>query len=435
MIRAFEPTRMPVQSGGSANFSDNGVRVILADECTVQRELSGDCTAELKCRHEYADALACNALVVIDTPEGAEPFRVRDFTDTGKKIECRCMHVFHDTEKYAIYGFNEIPEGETEPEPYHDTAVELAKRIVNIAETYSETNPMPFGIRLIGTYDPDGYDLLLDDCSLKEALEKLAETIGAVMTYQGWIVTLTNVPSGRSEALVEYRKNLKGIEATYDASEVCTRLIGIGDDDVTITGLYMDCTDPRVNLPKYDIAFTRIEHFSQDDVEKGESESDEAYHARVRAALELQMIDWLKDHHYPNASYSIDIISAGLDIAGVKVNEQIQVRDQRIGLDGLFTVRATTYDAVKDHLSNIELGAALLSLKGVRKKMTSALTMQMMGLASGIAANAAAMSALSDTVTTLDGDKQDKVLISAGGNKYTIGVDNDGNLTTTPVVD
>ena len=45
------------------------------------------------------------------------------------------------------------------------------------------------------------------------------------------------------------------------------------------------------------------------------------------------------------------------------------------------------------------------------------------------------MSALTDTVTTLDGDKQDKVLISAGGNKYTIGVDNDGNLTTTPVVD
>jgi len=421
MIRAFNQD--------ATVFDNNGNRIINALSCNVERVLNSECTAELRCSREYADILGIGSIVVIDVPEGAEPFRVYELTDTGRQLTVRCKHVFYqDADNCVVYGFNPLDEDKN-PIEQHGTAAELATRINSVALAYWElqARPIPFHT-VVAASATEIYSLKLEECTLREAYEKLAELIGANITYKGWTVTISVVDGEIAEPRIEYRKNIKGIEAVYDASEVCTRLIGVGENNVTLQSVYMDCTE--IGLQKYGTVYTRIEHFDQD-LQQGSEEEEEAFNARIRQKLHGQMVEYLREHHFPSASYSIDVAAAGLSLQNIEVGQRIHVSDERIGLeDGLFTVRATTFDAVRGVLTKIELGDARLRIRDIKGRLNNSLASRIVRLDRKTETE---MTRIGARITSLDGSvesKQNRILEAPNGSLYTISVDNEGNLTT-----
>ena len=68
MIRVFSPT--------DTDFSSNGDVVLQPYKAKVHKEDNGDYYLELEAGIEYVDYLTANRIIVADTPQGAQAFRI-----------------------------------------------------------------------------------------------------------------------------------------------------------------------------------------------------------------------------------------------------------------------------------------------------------------------------------------------------------------------
>ena len=83
-------------------FSSNGDKTINPLKAIVRKEDNGDYYLELSTDLSYLDYLVEGNILVADTPQGSQPFRIRNIQRTRNKINLKAYHVFYDTMNYLI---------------------------------------------------------------------------------------------------------------------------------------------------------------------------------------------------------------------------------------------------------------------------------------------------------------------------------------------
>lgn len=94
MIRVFGTT--------DKTFTTNGDAVIRPLKAKVHKEDNGDYYLDLETGLEWVDYIVAGNIVVEDTPQGAQAFRIGNPRKTKNKLSTKAWHVFYDSKNYLI---------------------------------------------------------------------------------------------------------------------------------------------------------------------------------------------------------------------------------------------------------------------------------------------------------------------------------------------
>ena len=87
MIKVFSPT--------DTVFTTNGDAVIKGLRAVVRKADNSYFELELESGLEYIDHIKPNNIIVVNTPQGDQGFRVRQVEATRTKIKALCKHLYY----------------------------------------------------------------------------------------------------------------------------------------------------------------------------------------------------------------------------------------------------------------------------------------------------------------------------------------------------
>ena len=334
MLRLFGQT--------DTTFQSNGDLVIEPLRAVVHKEDNGDFYLDLTTSLRYVDDLTEGRIIVANTPQGDQAFRVSNVQKTKHKINTKCWHVFYDTENYLIedsyvtthdanYALDHLNNATTPASPFTTTSD---------VQTYSS-------YRCVRT-------------SYYEAIQTVVERWGGHLVRNNFAIELRTNIGQDNQVSVRYGKNIKDITVEYDWTNVVTKLLPVGYDGLTLEPKYIEAT------ASYDLPYTKCVHFeplvSQDDFKDEEGNLDEeAYHQALVDDLQAQANNYIEINQYPRVNYTL---SANLEKI-TDVGDTIKVTDERLGVDILTQVIAFDYDCILDKYISVEFGNFKKELSGL----------------------------------------------------------------------
>ena len=263
MIRVF--------TSGARDFSSNGEVVLLPLKAKVYNEDNGDFYLSLDCPIKYADYVKDDNIIVAPTPQGEQPFRIITRTVSNRKIEVRANHVYYDSMNFLIA----------------DSYVQNKNGDGAIKWLNNATMPTSYFTVSSNVSTVDSYRCVRT--SLKEAFDVLIERWGGHLKRDKWNVQLLSSIGVDNGINIEYRKNLEEIKATYDYSEVVTKLMPEGKDGVLLDDLYITAD------VQYDIPYCKTVSFEQD-IESEDYPTEEAYILALKADLRKQAAAYINKY-------------------------------------------------------------------------------------------------------------------------------------------
>ena len=94
MIKLFNSTDL--------TFDSNGDKIINATKAIVHKEDNGDFYLDFECDLSYINDIVENNILVANTPQGDQAFRIGNVSKTKYKISTKAKHVFYDSQNYLI---------------------------------------------------------------------------------------------------------------------------------------------------------------------------------------------------------------------------------------------------------------------------------------------------------------------------------------------
>lgn len=341
MLRIFNPT--------DKDYRSNGDKIIQPLKATVKKEDNGSYYLDLACSTEYLPWIKSGNLIVADTPQGAQPFRILNPEVTHTKITCKCNHVFFDSANYLIADSYVV-----------DSTCNRALNHLNAA-----TEPKsPFQmVSDIGTID--SYRCVRK--SLYEAIQTVLERWGGHLVRDGWTIGIRQDIGADNGVVVRYAKNLKSITATYDWSNVCTKILPEGDNGILLNSmdkkqsLYMEA-DTQYSVPYCKTVKFSQTNIKQEDYKTADGQDDTAAYQRACLAdLRQQAQEYLREHCVPAVNYRMD---ANLEKI-TDIGDTIEVIDERMGLDMMTHVISFEWDCIQQRYTSIEFGTFKQTLSGL----------------------------------------------------------------------
>ena len=228
MIRLFDTT--------DNLFQSNGDKIIIPTRAIVHKEDNGSFYLDLETDLSYIDWLTPNRILVANTPQGAQAFRIANVDKTRKKITIKANHIFYDSANYVIADSYVV-------EKNCNDALDHLNNATDTTSPYTTTS----NINKIASYR----------CvrkSLYEAIQTVLERWGGHLVRDNFDIKIMDSIGTDNGVVVRYGKNLKNITATYNWDAVATKLMPVGKDGLLLpeTYLYSDI--------RYDTAETRQTH-------------------------------------------------------------------------------------------------------------------------------------------------------------------------------
>lgn len=340
MIRLFGTT--------DTTFQTNGDRIIQPLYADVRKEDNGDFTLTIDTSLDYVDDLTEGRIIVCPTPQGDQPFRVHNVTQTRKKITAQCRHVFYDSENYLISDSYVVDRDANDALDHLNSATEPASPFTTISD-----------IAVQGSYR----------CvrkSLFEAVQEVVDRWGGHLTRDMWQIGLRESIGADNGVTVQYAKNLQNITVEYDWSEVVTKLMPEGFDGLLLPEVYL------TSETQYDIPYTKCVQFDQN-VDREAYMDDEgnidedAYQQALIEDLRAQATIYLANNSVPKVNYTLE---ANLEKI-TDIGDTVEVIDDRLGLSVMTNVIAFDYDPIMDKYVRVEFGNFQPTLKGFYSTVTA----------------------------------------------------------------
>lgn len=325
MLRVFNAT--------ASDYSTNGEVVLMPTKARVINADNGDFYLNLTCGVEYNKFLAANNIIVAPTPQGAQPFRIRNIEKKGNRITIKAYHVFYDSENYLIkdsYAFNM-------------NCNAALDHFNNATDTLS-----PFTTRSnIATLN----SFRCVRKSLCEAINTVVERWGGHLYRDGFNISVMSEIGTDNGINIEYRKNLQEMTATYNWDNVCTKLLPTGTNGIMLDEgfLYSEI--------QYDIPYTKTvaftQNISEEDYKNSNGETDvTAYEAALKEDLKNQATKYLATYSYPVINYTLKADPEKV----TDIGDTILVKDERIGVTVKTQVIKYEYDAITEKYVTLEFG-------------------------------------------------------------------------------
>ena len=330
-------------------FSTNGDVALNPLKATVHKEDNGDFYLDLETDLSYVDYLTEGRIIVANTPQGEQAFRITNPQKTRSKITIRANHVFYDSEDYIIQDSYVVDKNCNDALDHLNTATDQTSPFTTLSD-----------VTTVNSYR----------CvrkSLFEAIQVVLERWGGHLVRNNWSIAIRSSIGQDNGVTVQYKKNLKEISCEENWSNVCTKLMPVGKD-----GILLNKLDPTADVYVYsetshDIPYTKVVSFSQDDVlEENYQDEDgnldeEAYNQALIMDLRQQAQNYVDIHCLPEVNYTL---SANLEKI-TDIGDTVRVFDERLNIDLLTNVISFDYDCILDKYTQIEFGNFKNTLSGL----------------------------------------------------------------------
>lgn len=332
MIRIYDKTGTNLQGA------------LQPSSCIVTEMLNG--AYELELVHPYDDygkwrRLARESIILLEVPNGVQPFRIYNLRPTMDDITVNARHIFYDLLDNLCVSAS-----------YSGNAQGALAAIVN---SMAYTTPFTFETDItlsssIRLQRVNPVSALLDTDNAD--VVSFVSAYGGELDRDGYNVVLkTSIGIDRG-FVISYGKNLSGLEVTEDLSEVATRIYTVGKDG--ITGGYVD--SDRIN----DYVNPKIYVLEDSGLETA---------AQLRQAAQ-NLIDRGVDLPQVNIVVNFELLANTDEYHNYSILEQVHLGDvvtvsnKIMGFDKKAQVISYEWDALLRRYNKIELGDFVPNIYG-----------------------------------------------------------------------
>nr|DAF35460.1 MAG TPA: tail protein [Caudoviricetes sp.] len=342
MIRVFEST--------DKDFTSNGDMVVLPARAKVTKKDNGDYYLDLEASTKYADYLTSGRIIVADTPQGAQAFRVSGVTKKSTKVSLKAWHVFYDSKNYLIADSYVVEMTANAALDHLNEATEPRSEFATVSDVQTI----------------DSFRCVRK--SLYEAIQTVIERWGGHLVRDNFRVELRQSIGADNGVTVRYRKNLKELTCEEDWSGVVTKLLPVGADGILLNDQNAGASVYVESEQKWSIPYTKTVSFSQSDIKKDDFSNDEtAYRKALVDDLRRQAQDYVNQNCVPKVNYTL---KADLERV-TDIGDTVEVIDERLGVHILTSVIGFTYDCILGKYTEIEFGNFTKTLSGLAGTLQS----------------------------------------------------------------
>ena len=347
MIKLFDAT--------DKIYTSNGDKIILPLKAKVHKQDNGDFYLDVEAPLSYIDYLVPNNIIVANTPQGDEPFRITNVENTRTKIKIKAYHVFYDSKNYLIQDSYVVDKNCNDALDHLNSSTDNTSPFTTISD-----------ITKIASYR----------CvrkSLYEAIQVLLERYGGHLYRDNWTIGIKANIGQDNGVTIRYGKNLKDIKATYNWDNVCTKLMPVGKD-----GLLLNASDPTASVflestTQYEIPYTKSLNFDQSNIVEDDYKDDQgvldvdAYTLALVNDLAEQGQNYLQTNSVPVVNYTL---SANVEKVS-DIGDTIEVVDEKLGINITTNIISYEYDCILDKYTQIEFGNFVPTLSGLVSSITN----------------------------------------------------------------
>lgn len=346
-------------------YESNGDLVLTASKAIVHKEDNGAFYLEIEAplnnvfnnkNIDYNDFLIPNNILVANTPQGDQAFRITNVEKTRRKIRIKANHVFYDSMNYLI-----------EDSYVVDKSCNDALDHLNNAT--SDLSPFT---TISNITDTDSYRCVRK--SLYEAIQVVLERWGGHLVRDNWSIGIYDEIGQDNGVTIRYAKNLKEITATYNWDEVVTKLLPVGKDGILLNALDSSADLYITSSTQYDIPYTKTVSFDQSDIVEDDYKDEEtgevdetAYKQALINDLTAQAQLYISVNSLPKANYTL---SANVEKVS-DVGDRVEVIDEKLGINLLTRIISYTYDCVLEKYTQLEFGNFTPKLSDLMSSITA----------------------------------------------------------------
>lgn len=339
MIRVFSPN--------DKIFTSNGDAVIQPFKAKVHKEDNGKFYLDIEADISYVDILTANRIIVADTPQGAQAFRIKNPEKTKHKITIKAQHISYDAENYVIADSYVVDKNCNDAMDHLNSATD---------------NPSPFQ-----TYS-DIAEVNSYRCvrtSLYDAFRTVLERWGGHFVRDNYRFGIMSNIGRDNGVTVRYKKNLKDMTCTANWDNVVTKLMPVGSNGLLLTEQYLYSEN------QYDIPFTKVVSFNQnidqDLYKDADGNLDEvAYNNALIEDLRKQGQAYVNENCVPRVNYKL---KANIDKV-TDIGDTIEVIDEPMGIEITTHLIAYEYDCILGKYTDLEFGNFQNSASGLMNKVS-----------------------------------------------------------------
>lgn len=373
MIKLFSTT--------DTTYLTNGDKIIIPIRAYVFKEDNGSFYLELECSLDYVEDLTPNRILVANTPQGDQAFRITNVTKTRKKISLKAKHISYDANNYLIKDTFVV----------NKTGNQAMQQLNNTTD-----NPSPFNV---GSDISNTNSYRCVRKTLYEAWQVVVERWGGHLVRDNWNVSVNASIGADNGVVVRYAKNLKDISVDYNWDAVVTKLLPVGQDGLLLPEIYL------TSSIQYDIPYTKSVNFDQSEIDPEDYETEAEYNQALIDDLRSQGQAYVDANSIPKVSYTL---SANLERIS-DVGDTIEVIDEKLGINLTTHLLSYTYDCLLDKYIELTFGN---------------FTNQLSNLLSGISSSTTQLvnEVNSETVSMLEGELATATqnIMAVLGNSYVI---------------
>ena len=348
MIKIFEAS--------DKQYTTNGDIVLQTTKAKVHKEDNGDFYISIEAPLSYIDYLVPNNIIVANTPQGDQAFRITNVENTRTKIKVKAYHVFYDSENYLIQDSYVVDKNCNDALDHLNSSTDTTSPFTTISD-----------ITKIASYR----------CvrkSLYEAIQVLLERYGGHLVRDNWTIGIRDSIGQDNGVTIQYGKNLKDIKATYNWDNVVTKLLPVGKD-----GLLLNAVDPTADVylesaTQYDIPYTKTVTFDQSEIVEADYTDEDTGEVDQEAYMQALVNDLAEQGQTYLDTNSVPVVNYTLSANVEKVSDigdTIQVIDQKLGIELETNIIKYEYDCVLDKYTQLEFGNFIPTLSGLVSSITN----------------------------------------------------------------
>lgn len=344
MIRVFSPN--------DKIFTSNGDVVIQPFKAKVHKEDNGDYYLDLETSLDYVDYLIEGNIVVADTPQGEQAFRITNPKKTRKKVTVKAWHVFYDIENYLIADSYVV-----------DMNCNNALDHLN-----SATEPQSPFTTLSDISTIDSYRCVRK--SLYEAIQTVLERWGGHLVRDNFNIKIKSNIGVDNGVTVRYAKNLKELTCEENWDNVITKILPVGKDGILLNSLDASQSIYMTSEQQWEIPYTKTVSFEQNDIEQENYQDETSYKQALIDDLKEQARGYLEENCMPKVNYTM---KANLEKI-TDIGDTVHVIDERLKLNLTTNIIAFEYDCILNKYTEIEFGNFKRTLSEFASSVVSSAT-------------------------------------------------------------
>lgn len=340
MIKLFQST--------DTLFSSNGDKIIIPTKAKIHKEDNGDYYLDLETNLDYINDIVQGNIVVANTPQGDQAFRISNVTATRKKITAKCYHVFYDSKNYLIQDSYVVDKDCNDALDHLNSATDTTSPFTTLSDITSINS-----FRCVRK-------------SLYEAIQTVIERWGGHLVRDNFTIKIMSSIGQDNGVTIQYGKNLKSITCESNWDNVVTKLMPVGKDGILLNALDSTQDVYVYSSIEYPIPFTKTVSFEQN-INSEDYETEEEYQQALLDDLLIQADDYVNTNCYPQINYTLKAnVEKVTDIGDV-----IEVDDERLGITLLTNVISYDYDCILEKYTQIEFGNFTQKLSNLMSNITT----------------------------------------------------------------